>query len=88
MAYFAVPTKSACVKGFGCRPYAAVPRRPAAGVRNPPREETAIGEGAAVPRGRYGDYMSAALSSPTSGPFFTFIHSFVRPEEPILSSRP
>ena len=35
MGYFAVPTKSACVKGFGCRPYAAVPRRPAASRPKP-----------------------------------------------------
>jgi hypothetical protein len=32
----------------------------------------------------YGDYMSAG----TVKPLFTFTHSFVRPEEPILSSRP
>ena len=38
------------VKGFGCRPLAAVRRAPAAGVRKPPRKETAMGEGAAVPR--------------------------------------
>jgi hypothetical protein len=32
----------------------------------------------------YRDYMSAG----TVKPLFTFTHSFVRPEEPILSSRP
>ena len=36
-----------------------------------------------------GDYMSAGTVKPDfSAPLFTFIHSFVRPEEPILSSRP
>jgi hypothetical protein len=30
------------VKGFGCRPMKVVPRRTAAGVRKPPREETAL----------------------------------------------
>src|SRR6516164_2355815 len=53
-------------------------------VRKPPRNEPA-GE----VRGRrsalsYGDYISAG----TVKPLFTFTHSFVRPEEPILSSRP
>src|SRR5437870_9866494 len=44
---------TASVKGFGCRPLTAVPRTPAAGVRKPPREETAIRSAIAVPR--YGD---------------------------------
>jgi hypothetical protein len=44
-------------------PYAAVLRRPAAGVRKPPREKTAIGEGAAVPRGRYGDLSATAVGA-------------------------
>jgi hypothetical protein len=34
-----------------------------AGVRKPPREETAIGEGAAVPRGRYGDLSATAVGA-------------------------
>ena len=51
------------VKGFGCRPHTAVPRTPAAGVRKPPREETAMGEGAAVPRGRYGDLSATAVGT-------------------------
>ena len=33
-----------------CRPRPAVPRTPAAGVRKPPGEETAMGERVAVPR--------------------------------------
>ena len=33
-----------------------------------------------------GDYMSRALSSPISRPPLHFVHSFVGPEEPILSS--
>jgi len=45
---------SACVKGFGCRPLAAVRHARAAGVRKPPREETAMGEGAAVSRALWG----------------------------------
>src|ERR1035441_10994981 len=32
------------VKGFGCRPLAAVRHAPAAGGRKPPREETAMGD--------------------------------------------
>src|SRR5215472_8735281 len=56
----------------------------AAVVRKPPKNEPA-GE----VRGRrsglsYGDYTSAG----TVKPLFTFTHSFVRPEEPTLSSRP
>ena len=51
------------VKGFGCRPHTAMPRTPAAGVRKPPREETAIGEGGAVPRGRYGDLSATAVGA-------------------------
>ena len=53
----------ASVKGFGCRPHTAMPRTPAAGVRKPPREETAIGEGGAVPRGRYGDLSATAVGA-------------------------
>ena len=53
----------AFVKGFGCRPHTAMPRTPAAGVRKPPREETAIGEGGAVPRGRYGDLSATAVGA-------------------------
>jgi hypothetical protein len=36
----------------------------------------------------YGDYMSAGTVKPISRVPFTFIHSFVRLGEPILSSRP
>ena len=54
---------SGIVKGFGCRPHTAMPRTPAAGVRKPPREETAIGEGGAVPRGRYGDLSATAVGA-------------------------
>jgi hypothetical protein len=32
-------------------------------VRKPPREETAIGEGGAVPRGRYGDLSATAVGA-------------------------
>src|SRR5450755_563625 len=45
---------SLTVKGFGCRPRPAVPRTPAAGVRKPPGEETAMGERIAVPRHLWG----------------------------------
>jgi hypothetical protein len=38
--------------------------------------------------GIYGDYMSGGTVKPDFWALFTFIHSFVRPEEPILSSRP
>ena len=38
------------MKGFGCRPHTAVPRTPEAGVRKPPREETAVEERMAMPR--------------------------------------
>jgi hypothetical protein len=34
---------SAIVKGFGCRPFTEGATRTGAGVRKPPREETAIG---------------------------------------------
>ena len=54
-----LPCRSRClatesVQGFGCRPRTAVPRIPAAGVRRPPGEETAIGEGVAAPRALWG----------------------------------
>jgi hypothetical protein len=42
------------VKGFGCRPRTAGRRIPAAGVRKPPGEETAIGERVAGPRALWG----------------------------------
>jgi hypothetical protein len=42
------------VKGFGCRPCTAVRRIPAAGVRKPPGEETAIGEVWRWPRALWG----------------------------------
>src|ERR1700687_1534917 len=45
---------SAFVKVFGCRPMTVVRHAPGAGVRKPPREETAIG-GARRRLGRYGD---------------------------------
>ena len=45
-----VTAEAAFVKGFGCRPCTAVGRTLAAGVRKPPRKETAMGERAAVPR--------------------------------------
>ena len=60
---FAAVRGSGSVKGFGCRPHTAMPRTPAAGVRKPPREETAIGEGGAVPRGRYGDLSATAVGA-------------------------
>ena len=48
---------------YSARPHTAMPRTPAAGVRKPPREETAIGEGGAVPRGRYGDLSATAVGA-------------------------
>ena len=42
------------VKGFGCRPRTAVRRTLAAGVRKPPGEETAMGEGVAVRQSLWG----------------------------------
>ena len=45
---------SAIVKGFGCRPLTAVRHTLAAGVRKPPREETALGERVAVPQSLWG----------------------------------
>jgi hypothetical protein len=51
---FAHKSVSDAVKGFGCRPLAAVRHARAAGVRKPPREETAMGEGAAVSRALWG----------------------------------
>jgi len=42
------------VKGFGCRPLTAVPHTWAAGVRKPPRKETAMGERVVVPRALWG----------------------------------
>jgi hypothetical protein len=59
----------------------------AAGVREAPRHEIAVIVLRRC-RGRYGDYMSAGTVKPDLWALFTFIHSFVRPEEPILSSRP
>jgi hypothetical protein len=41
----------------------------------------------AVPRALWGLYERGTVK-PDFWLFFTFIHSFVRPEEPILSSRP
>ena len=42
------------MKGFGCRPVMAVPRTAVAGVRKPPREETAVGERMVVQRALWG----------------------------------
>ena len=51
---------SGIVKGFGCRPMTDGPRTPrlGAGVRKPPRNETA-GSGTRSCRGRYGDLSAA-----------------------------
>jgi hypothetical protein len=42
------------LKGFGCRPLMTMVRAPAAGVRKPPLEETAMGERGSVPRALWG----------------------------------
>jgi hypothetical protein len=42
MKLFAAVHGSAFVKVFGCRPARTAPQTPAAGVRKPPRDETAI----------------------------------------------
>jgi hypothetical protein len=59
-----------------------------AGVRKPSRNEPAVGGRRRFGALDYGDYMSAGTVKPDFSALFTFIHSFVRPEEPILSSRP
>src|ERR1700694_2868436 len=46
------------VKGFGCRPLTGVRHTPAAGVRKPPKDETAMGSGWRC-RGHYGDLAAA-----------------------------
>src|SRR5436190_8821971 len=61
--------------------------RTVAGVREAPRHEIA-GSGHRRCGVRYGDYMSGGTVKPDFLALFTFIHSFVRPAEPILSSRP
>jgi len=43
---------AANVKVFGCRPDDGAATRSEAGVRKPPREETALGERVPVPRAR------------------------------------
>src|SRR5882762_7284225 len=48
------PLWAAFVKVFGCRPMTVVRHTPGAGVRKPPREETAVGW-ASRRRGRYGE---------------------------------
>jgi hypothetical protein len=47
------------VEGFGCRPLTGVRHTPAAGVRKPPLDETAMGSGGRW-RGHYGDLAAAA----------------------------
>src|ERR1700680_2667156 len=47
------------VKGFGCRALTGVRHTPAAGVRKPPMDETAMGSGWRC-RGHYGDLAAAA----------------------------
>src|ERR1700688_4633980 len=49
---------AAIVKGFGCRPLTGVRHTPAAGVRKPPKDETAMGSGWRC-RGHYGDWAAA-----------------------------
>ena len=62
-------------------------RADAGGVRKAPRHEIAVEHVTAVPRALWGLYERGTVK-PDFWLFFTFIHSFVRPEEPILSSRP
>jgi hypothetical protein len=65
VTYFAVHREktvgmSPPVKGFGCRPPRRQPRTPAAGVRNPPRDETA-GSGTRSCSGLYGDLSAVSV---------------------------
>jgi hypothetical protein len=45
---------SPCVKGFGCRPFTEGATRTGAGVRKPPREETAGWDAAVVRQAGHG----------------------------------
>src|SRR2546426_11757220 len=51
---------SASVKVFGCRPMMTAPRTPRAGVRKPPREETAGGRARWRVR-CYGDFVAGGM---------------------------
>ena len=57
---FAAVHESGCVKVFGCRPLTVVATHCGAGVRKPPREETA-GRLARWCVSRYGDFVSGGV---------------------------
>src|SRR5713226_8802391 len=75
------------VKGFGCRPSQTVLLAPAAGVRNPPRDETA-GSGTRSCSGLYGDLRDArdleARSFPT-GVGLEWVHNLDVPAQILLN---
>jgi redox-sensitive bicupin YhaK (pirin superfamily) len=58
VAITAAVHESVPVKGFGCRPLTGVRHAPAAGVRKPPKDETAMGSGWRW-RWHYGDLAAA-----------------------------
>ena len=60
MMLFAAVHESGCVKVFGCRPHEGGAAHTGAGVRKPPREETA-GVVAGWRVRRYGDFGSGVL---------------------------
>ena len=86
-ACFVAVHESGTVKGFGCRPPRTQPRTPAAGVRNPPRDETA-GSGTRSCSALYGDLRDArdleARSFPT-GVGLEWVHNLDVPAQILLN---